>query len=59
MKKVYSAPKLLCIELHATNMIALSLDGSESITSSNMSDYEQNVKGNSPSYNVWDDDWSN
>ena len=57
MKKKYIAPAVLCVELNATNMIALSLK-SESIDSENMVNYEQNVKGNTSRYNVWDDDWS-
>ena len=58
MKKKYIAPAVLCVELNATNMIALSLNGEEKVNSSNMGDYEQNVKGNTSRYNVWDDDWS-
>ncbi len=58
MKKVYSAPKTLCMELDATNMIALSTNDFQQITSENVGDYEQNVKGGTKSYNVWDDNWS-
>ena len=60
MKKIYNAPTSFCVELRTTNMMALSLNGSESITSSNISDFEQNVKENYPPItdkNVWDDEW--
>lgn len=56
MKKIYNAPTTTCVELRATNMIALSLND-ETITSDNFDDYEQNVKVNSSNYNLWDDDW--
>ena len=59
MKKKYIAPAILCVELHAKKMMALSLNDYESIDSSNMSEYQQDVKVNSSRYNVWDDDWSN
>ena len=41
-------------------MMSLSLNNTDPITSSNMSDYEQNVKENNPpinDVNVWDDEW--
>ena len=58
MKKIYKAPLTTCMKVHATKMIALSLNESENVTSSNASNYEQNVKVNRSDYNVWDDDWS-
>ena len=58
MKKIYIAPATTCMKLHATSMIALSLNGQEKVDSNNISDFEQNVKGSTSGYNVWDDDWS-
>ena len=60
MKKIYNAPTSFCVELRTTNMMALSLNGSESINSGNISDFEQNVKEQNPpinDVNVWDDEW--
>ena len=52
MKKVYNAPTTLCVKLRAANMIALSLNGSEKVTSSNMSGFEQNARTNN-SWDIW------
>ena len=57
MKKIYNAPTSFCVELRTLKMMALSLNGSESVTSSNSSDFEQNVKETSSSGNIWDEEW--
>ena len=60
MKKIYNAPTSFCVELRTLKMMSLSLNNTDPITSSNMSDYEQNVKENNPpinDVNVWDDEW--
>ena len=59
MKKIYISPNLLTVELHATNMMALSLNGDELITTDNIDEYEQNTKEFNSSSNgsIWDDEW--
>ena len=61
MKKIYNAPTSFCVELRTTNMMALSLmGGGDSVSSSNSSEFEQNVKENYPPIsdkNVWDEEW--
>ena len=60
MKKVYNAPTLFCVELCTTKMMALSLNNNNTITSSNSSDFEQNVKENNSTVNdvnLWDKEW--
>ena len=59
MKKIYISPNLLTVELHATNMMALSLNGNESIDTGNFDEYEQNTKEFNSSSNgsIWDDEW--
>ena len=54
MKKIYKAPTIKCLELHVTNMIALSLNDGP-INSDNASDFEQNVRGNK-GWDLWGDD---
>ena len=55
MNKLYNAPVTVCVKLRATNMIALSLNGSEKVSSSNMSDFEQNARSNN-SWDIWGSD---
>ena len=59
MKKTYISPKFLTVELRTVNMMALSMNSTEQITSSNINnDYVQDVKG-TPVNNksVWDEEW--
>ena len=58
MKQTYISPKFLTVELHTENLMALSMNNTEQINSSNMNDYEQDVKGISIiDKNVWDEEW--
>ena len=58
MKKNYIAPELVCVRMCTHNhilTISQSTVGAHTVNSGE----ELGVKGQSPSYNVWDDDWSN
>ena len=59
MKKTYISPKFLTVELRTVNMMALSMNSTEQITSSNINnDYVQDVKGTSVNNkSVWDEEW--
>ena len=58
MKKTYISPKFLTVELRTVNMMALSMNSTEQITSSNYEDYVQDVKGTSvTNTSVWDEEW--
>jgi len=58
MKKTYISPKFLTVELRTVNMMALSINSTEQITSSNTNDYVQDVKGTSvTNKSVWDEEW--
>ncbi len=59
MKKTYISPKFLTVELRTVNMMALSMNSTEQITSSNIADdYVQDVKGTSVNNkSVWDEEW--
>ena len=58
MKKTYISPKFLTVELRTVNMMALSINSTEQITSSNINDYVQDVKGTSvTNKSVWDEEW--
>ena len=58
MKKTYISPKFLTVELRTVNMMALSMNSTEQITSSNIDDYVQDVKGTSVNNkSVWDEEW--
>ena len=58
MKKTYISPKFLTVELRTVNMMALSMNSTEQITSSNFEDYVQDVKGTSvTNTSVWDEEW--
>ena len=52
MKKNYIAPTTICIDLHAANMIAVSLNNTESVNSSNMSNYTQDAREDQ-GWDVW------
>lgn len=59
MKKKYTSPTTICVKLAARDGVMdvwskVEIQSKETTT-------EQLVKGNrsTPSYNVWDDDWSN
>lgn len=55
MKKIYIAPTTLCLGLHTTNMMALSLSD-ETVDSENMGGFEQNTKGRGSWADTWDED---
>ena len=58
MKKTYISPKFLTVELRTVNMMALSMNSTEQITSSNFEDYVQDAKGTSVNNkSVWDEEW--
>ena len=58
MKKTYISPKFLTVELRTVNMMALSMNSTEQITSSNIDGYVQDVKGTSiTDKNLWDEEW--
>ena len=54
MKKVYYAPTILCLELQATHMMALSLN-EDTIDSENASGFDQNTKDQGDWDDFWDD----
>lgn len=56
-KKAYIIPALCVTKLNVENMIAVS--GPAMSTNSASQDAGMEVKVDRPSYNVWDDDWSN
>lgn len=59
MKKIYSAPSTLNIELRAVKMMALSYTDQE-INEGNLDDFEQNAREENSDNNrgsVWDNAW--
>ena len=59
MKKIYSAPSTLNIELRAVKMMALSYTDQE-INEGNLDDFEQNARednNTSNGGNIWDNAW--
>ncbi len=56
MKKTYINPELFCVRIGVSSIVAEStpIDPTKTIEDNN----DIGVKSNTPSYNVWDDDWS-
>ena len=60
MKKKYIAPNLQVTRLEQTRAILTVSNPNVTLGSGSVNANEVEVKGYStPSYNVWDDDWSN
>ena len=60
MKKTYIAPNLQVTRLEHSNAILIVSNPDVGINSQGtVNAANVDVKGSTPSYNVWDDDWSN
>ena len=58
MKKIYQIPALHTVSVSTATLVATSL-GKDSSTENQITSSEDIlVKGQSASYNVWEDDWS-